>query len=83
MSSQPYDGAHFAVFPEEIPRRCILAGSRPGDVVLDPFAGSGTTCVVADAYQRKFLGIELNPEYAAMARDRVARKGAPLFSGVV
>ena len=68
--------------PEEIPRRCILAGSHPGDVVLDPFCGSGTTCLVADAHQRRFIGIELNPEYAEMARRRVFREGAPLFTGV-
>lgn len=75
-----YDDAHFATFPDEIPRRCILAGSRVGDVVIDPFTGSGTTCAVADAHQRGYIGIELNPEYAAMARRRVERMGAPLFS---
>lgn len=83
ISSQPFGEAHFAVFPEEIPRRCILAGSRVGDVVLDPFCGSGTTCLVADTHQRRFIGIELNPVYAEMARRRVFREGAPLFTGVV
>jgi len=82
IASQPFPEAHFATFPEEIPRRCILAGSHPGDVVLDPFCGSGTTCLVADAHQRRFIGIELNPEYAEMARRRVFREGAPLFTGV-
>jgi DNA modification methylase len=74
--------AHFATFPEALVQRCVLAGSRTGDVVLDPFAGSGTTCAVADAYQRRFVGIELNPRYVEMARRRILRDGAPLFSGV-
>jgi DNA modification methylase len=81
ISPQSYPEAHFATFPEALAQRCILAGSRVGDVVLDPFAGSGTTCAVADAHQRRFIGIEINPEYAAMARRRVYRDGAPLFSG--
>jgi DNA modification methylase len=80
MATRPFPEAHFATFPEELPRRCILAGTRVGDVVLDPFTGSGTTCAVADAHQRAFVGIELNPEYADMARRRVFRDGAPLFS---
>jgi len=83
LASEPYDEAHFATFPEELPRRCVLAGSRVGDTVLDPFAGSGTTLAVADAHQRAFVGIELNPEYAEMARRRVFRDGAPLFSGTM
>lgn len=69
----PYKGAHFAVFPPEIPRRCILAGSRVGDVVLDPFLGSGTTCAVAKTLGRSFIGIELNSEYAALAEGRIAK----------
>ena len=121
IPSQPFDGAHFATFPEELARRCIVAGtsavgacSKCGApwrreeekvagpllvrrstgwastcdceapvipcVVLDPFAGSGTTCAVADAHQRSWVGIELNPEYAEMARRRVHQDGAPLFS---
>jgi hypothetical protein len=154
MASAPFHEAHFATFPEELPRRCILAGTsdhgacaacgapwsrhvetervadRPGRVqgrdgdtldaahgkdgrsgnrmsvrttttgweptcecpdrarvrpciVLDPFTGSGTTLAVADAHQRAFVGIELNPEYAEMARRRVFRDGAPLFSGTM
>lgn len=65
IATQPYPGAHFAVFPEEIPRRCILAGSKPGDTVLDPFAGSGTTLYVAKQLERRGIGIELNTEYEA------------------
>lgn len=80
FQTESFEGAHFATFPQELARRCILTGSRVGDTVLDPFCGSGTTCAVADAHQRAWIGIELNPEYAEMARRRVFRDGAPLFS---
>ena len=60
---------------------CILAESKVGDTVLDPFAGSGTTGVVAKRYQRNFIGIELNPEYAEMARRRI-ENDAPMFNTV-
>jgi DNA modification methylase len=80
IATHPYTGAHFATFPPELATRCVIAGSRVGDTVLDPFAGAGTTCMVADAHQRKFIGIELNPEYATLARSRVEREGAPLFA---
>jgi hypothetical protein len=63
---------HAAMFPPEIPRRCILIGSRPGDVVLDPFMGSGTTAVVARKLARRWVGYELNPEYVEIIRKRVA-----------
>lgn len=68
-----YDEAHFAVMPEELAPRCILAGSREGDTVLDPFTGSGTTAVVAKALDRNFIGTELNPEYVPMAMRRIKR----------
>ena len=71
IPSQPFPGAHFATFPEELPTRCIKAGSRPGDLVLDPFTGAGTTALVAIGLGRRFVGCELNPKYAAMARARV------------
>jgi DNA modification methylase len=60
---------HPATFPCELVRRCILLGSREGDTILDPFAGSGTTGVVAKAYDRRAILIELNPEYAHMIRE--------------
>lgn len=72
INTKAYKGAHFAVFPEELPRRCISAGSRPGDVVLDPFAGSGTTGAVAKQLGREFIGIELNADYVALAEARLA-----------
>ena len=74
IPSQPFPGAHFATFPEELPTRCIKAGSRPGDLVLDPFTGAGTTALVAIGLGRRFVGCELNPEYAAMARARVQNR---------
>jgi site-specific DNA-methyltransferase (cytosine-N4-specific) len=70
INTQRYDGAHFATFPEELPRRCILAGSRPGDLILDPFGGSGTTAFVALGLGRRAVTIELNPDYVALIRER-------------
>jgi site-specific DNA-methyltransferase (cytosine-N4-specific) len=78
LGPDPFPDAHFAVFPSEIPRRCILAGSRPGDVVLDPFLGSGTTAEVAQALGRQWLGCELNPEYAKLQDRRTAQQGLVL-----
>jgi site-specific DNA-methyltransferase (cytosine-N4-specific) len=76
---EPFPGAHFATFPRNLVRRCILAGSRPGDVVFDPFMGSGTVAEVADSLGRRFIGCELNPQYAAMyGRDRAAQIGMGL-----
>ncbi len=72
INTEPYTGAHFAVFPPELVRLCILAGSTPGSVVLDPFLGSGTTGMVALQHGRGFVGIELKAEYAALARERIA-----------
>ena len=63
--------AHFAVFPEQLVETCVLAGTRRGDIVLDPFMGSGTTAVVARRLGRHFLGIELIPEYVEMTIRRV------------
>jgi DNA modification methylase len=62
---------HFAPFPEELARRPILAASQPGDVVLDPFIGSGTTALVAARLGRRFLGVELVPSYAKLAAARL------------
>ncbi len=78
IPTQPFPEAHFATFPEALVEPCIKAGSREGDLVLDPFTGSGTTGVVAGRLGRRFVGCELNPEYHAMACKRV---GAA-FSGI-
>jgi DNA modification methylase len=72
IATQPYAEAHFATFPEEIPKLCILAGSKVGDLVLDPFAGSGTVGQVALELGRRAILIELNPQYCELARKRCA-----------
>ncbi len=69
IPTEPTSFAHFACFPRELPRRCILAGSKPGDVILDPFMGSGTTAEVAQALGRRFIGLELSAEYAAIFKQ--------------
>lgn len=89
IATQGYDGAHYATFPTEIPRRCILAGSRPGDVVLDPFCGSGTTGEVCRELERRFVGLDLSMKYLREnALPRSERKctaesiaALPLFGG--
>lgn len=73
VSTQPYPEAHFATFPTRLIEPCILAGSRPGDVVLDPFVGAGTTLLVAKQFSRRGLGIELNPAYIQLAQKRLAQ----------
>ena len=71
VNTRPFKGAHFAVYPPELITPCILAGCPKGGTVLDPFTGSGTTGAVAVEHGRKFIGIELNPEYHAMSCDRL------------
>lgn len=78
LGPEPFPEAHFATFPTEIPRRAILAGSRPGDLVLDPFLGSGTTGAVAESLGRLWIGLEMSPEYVAIARRRTAQRGLAL-----
>jgi DNA modification methylase len=75
IATQPYPSAHFATFPEELARRCILAGSKPGDTVLDPFGGSGTVAQVATGNGRHSIYIDLNPNYLELARQRIG----PMF----
>jgi DNA modification methylase len=79
VNTKPYKGAHFAVFPEELIEPCVLAGSRVGDVVLDPFMGSGTTAQVAQQLGRKYLGCELNPDYKTLQDKRVAQTSLELI----
>ena len=73
VNTKCFRGAHFATFPPKLIEPCIAAGCPPRGLVLDPFAGAGTTGVVAVSQGKRFVGIELNPEYARMARKRLAR----------
>jgi DNA modification methylase len=81
VATQPFGGAHFATFPPALIEPCILAGSRKGDTVLDPFGGAGTTGLVADRLGRDAILYELNPTYADLARRRIT-DDAPLFGDV-
>jgi len=80
VATRPYKGAHFATFPPALIEPCILAGSRPGDTVLDPFMGSGTTAAVALQHGRQYLGCELNPAYQPLQDARIATSVGPLFA---
>lgn len=71
VTTKPYKGAHFATFPADLIEPCILAGSKVGDLVLDPFMGSGTTAAVAKKNGRHYLGTELNPDYIKLAENRL------------
>lgn len=73
VATRAYKGAHFATFPPELIEPCILTGSRPGDTVLDPFMGSGTTAATALLHGRRYLGCELNPEYGPLQQERIAK----------
>jgi site-specific DNA-methyltransferase (cytosine-N4-specific) len=77
LNTQPTreSGGHFATFPESLAERCIRIGSRPGDLVLDPFVGSGTTALAAARLGRRFVGCELNPEYVELAKKRLEAAG--------
>jgi DNA modification methylase len=79
IPTEQFRGAHFATFPKALVTRCILAGTRPGDVVFDPFMGSGTVAEVAQSLGRRYIGCELNPEYAALYQShRSQQLGMPL-----
>ena len=71
VNNKPYRGAHFAVFPPDLIEPCIRAGSREGDIVLDPFMGSGTTAMVAKSLKRYYMGCELHEEYGDLMQERV------------
>ena len=79
IATKGYKEAHFATFPEEIPRLCIMAGCPEGGTVLDPFSGSGTTGMVALRLNRKYIGIEINPDYVEMSHRRI-QMDAPLLN---
>jgi site-specific DNA-methyltransferase (cytosine-N4-specific) len=71
LNTVAYPGAHFATFPDELVRRCILIATRPGSYVLDPFLGSGTTAAVARSTGRRFIGCEINPSYVDLIKARL------------
>ena len=71
ITNKPYKGAHFAVFPPDLIEPCILAGSERGDIILDPFMGSGTTAMVAKKHGRAYIGCELHEDYASLQTDRI------------
>jgi len=75
IATEPTPEAHFATFPQVLAARCILAGSRMGDTVLDPFAGTGTVGAVAERNGRHAVLIELSPTYAELIRERTAQRG--------
>ncbi len=83
VPTSPYSGAHFATFPEKLIEPCILAGSRVGDTVLDPFAGSGTTARVALRHQRRAILCELNAEYLKLQDERTNGVQVSLLAGVL
>ncbi len=74
VSNAPYPDAHFATFPPKLIEPCILAGSRPGDIVLDPFMGSGTTAQVAEHLGRQWIGCEINPDYLPLQQQRLRQQ---------
>tara|TARA_R100001082_G_scaffold42597_1_gene22624 strand:- start:843 stop:1706 length:864 start_codon:yes stop_codon:yes gene_type:complete len=71
VTNKPYKGAHFAVFPPDLIKPCILAGSEEGDIVLDPFMGSGTTAMVAKTHGRDYIGCELHEGYGELIQKRI------------
>ena len=71
ITNKPYKGAHFAVYPPDLIEPCILAGSEEGDIILDPFLGSGTTAMVAKKHNRAYIGCELHKDYASLQTDRI------------
>jgi DNA modification methylase len=75
ITTTHFKGAHFAVFPEQLCVRPILATCPPGGIVVDPFAGSGTVSVVARRLGRKYLLIDVNPDYCALARAHLKESG--------
>lgn len=81
VPTYPYKGAHFATFPSDLIRPCILSGSKEGDTVLDPFGGAGTTGLVCQEIHRNAILIDINPGYAEMAANRI-KNDNPMFSAV-
>ena len=74
VTNKPYKGAHFAVYPPDLIEPCIKAGSEEGDIVLDPFMGSGTTAVVSKSLNRHYIGCELHEDYGRLIQKRLSEK---------
>lgn len=81
ISLKPFKEKHFATFPLDIPRLCIQAGSRENDVILDPFMGAGTTGLAAALLNRNYIGFELNPDYASLAKRRIQLRMGMFYRG--
>jgi site-specific DNA-methyltransferase (adenine-specific) len=79
INTEAFPGAHFATFPPALVEPCILGGSREGDYVLDPFFGSGTVGVVCALHNRRWIGIELHPDYVRLAARRIAANEGSIF----
>ena len=79
VTTKAYEGAHFAVFPQDLIEPCILAGAPIGGIVLDPFMGSGTTAQVAQHLGRQYLGCELNPDYKPLQDKRISQMSLELI----
>jgi DNA modification methylase len=79
VTTKPFHGAHFAVFPPDLIEPCVLAGSKPKDIVLDPFMGSGTTAAVAQRLNRLYLGCELNTDYEVLQKERLKQPSLELL----
>jgi DNA modification methylase len=82
LGQEQFHGEHYAAFPQKLVAPCVQCGCPENGIVLDPFMGSGTTAVVAKKLGRKYVGIEINPEYARMAERRIAET-SPLFEGAL
>lgn len=82
IATKPFSGAHFAVFPPEIPRRAIVAGCKPGGVVLDPFSGSGTTGLMASENGRKYVGIDISADYLDLSLKTRLQTGVLDFGAI-
>ena len=78
INAKPFKGAHFAVMPEHLVEPCVLAGTKEGDTILDPFLGSGTVAIVAERHRRNWIGCELNPDYSVIAKSRIASAQAKM-----
>jgi len=83
VTKKPYKGAHFATFPPDLIEPCILAGSEPGDIVLDPFMGSGTTAMVAKQHGRYYMGCELHEDYGELIKNRVPEEQPSDQNGLI